>query len=99
MKTPITQRLAVFGANLRDQSLGQFVVHSATCADCAKLKGEQRHDRDYSSLQEVGEDIWSDHIAEGSLDRSEALDEIWFAPCVRLPRIVTPDVDVVFIRR
>jgi len=78
-------KLAIFGANLRDQSKGQFIVHTADCADCAKLRHETRHSGEYASLLEVSKDIWSDMINEGSMTAEDGMQEIHFAPCVKLP--------------
>ena len=78
-------KLKIFGANLRDQSKGQFVVHSADCADCAKLEKIREHCsvETHSSKQSVASAIYSDMISEGSMTDIEALNggEIHFAPC------------------
>ena len=78
-------KLKVFGANLRDQSKGQFVVHTADCADCRKLElaGEHCHVGDYDSQLAVSKSIWQDMIDEGSMTAEDGLCEIHFAPCTK----------------
>lgn len=78
-------KLTVFGANLRDQSKGAFVVHTADCKDCKKLAHENKSTAEYGSYLEVSADIWSDMINEGSMTAEEGLCEIHFAPCVKFP--------------
>lgn len=77
-------KLKIFGANLKDQSKGQFVVHAADCADCGKLKGEQCVTEEHSDMLSVSRSIFSDMIAEGSMSANDGLGEIHFAPCVKL---------------
>lgn len=75
-------KLAVFDCN----SVGQFEVHAANCADCAKTKkrtGLDYHVADYNTALEVSNDIWMDMIAEGSMTAEEGLAEIVFKPCVK----------------
>ena len=78
-------KLKIFGANLRDQSKGQFVIHAADCADCAKLEKlrevcvVQEHDSELS----VSRSIWSDMINEGSMTAEDGLGEMHFAPCAK----------------
>jgi hypothetical protein len=80
-------RLKIFGANLRDQSKGQFVVHAADCADCKKLEkiGEHCCVEEHASCLSVSASIWSDCIAEGSMTADDGMNEIHFAPCVKIP--------------
>lgn len=75
----------IFGANLRDQSKGQFVAHEANCKDCAKLEKLREHCRiaSYGSAIQLSADIWSDIIAEGGMTAEDGLHEIHFAPCVK----------------
>ena len=77
--------LKIFGANLRDQSKGQFVVHAANCADCAKLEKQREHcvTAEHDSELSVSRSIWSDMINEGSMTAEDGLMEIHFAPCVK----------------
>jgi hypothetical protein len=78
-------KLKIFGSNLKDQSKGQFVVHAADCADCAKLHklGEHCSIEEHADALSVSRAIWSDMIAEGSMTAEEGLMEIHFAPCVK----------------
>lgn len=78
------QTLKIFGANLRDQSKGQFVVHDADCRDCAKLHKLREHFsvEDHGSNESVVRSIYADIMAEGaSLD--QCIGEVYFAPCVK----------------
>ena len=78
-------KLKIFGANLRDQSQGQFVVHAADCADCKKLHklGEHCCVEEHASALSVSRSIWSDMINEGSMTAEDGLQEIHFAPCCK----------------
>lgn len=80
-------KLKIFGANLRDQSKGAFVVHAADCADCKKLQkiGEHFCVEEHASAVSVSQSIWSDMINEGSMTAQDGLGEIHFAPCVKFP--------------
>ena len=77
-------KLKIFGANLRDQSKGQFVVHAADCADCVKLEKIKEHCsvENHDSQISVSRSIWGDIINEGSMTAEDGLLEIHFAPCV-----------------
>lgn len=79
-------KLKIFGANLRDQSKGQFVVHAADCADCKKLEkiGEHCCIETHDTFLGVSASIWSDMINEGSMSAEDGLAEIHFAPCAKL---------------
>jgi hypothetical protein len=81
-------KLKIFGANLRDQSKGAFVVHAADCADCAKLHKLNEHCviEDHTSHESVSRSIWADMIDEGSMTAADGLGEIHFAPCVKFGR-------------
>jgi len=79
------QTLKIFGANLRDQSKGQFVVHAEGCADCAKLKGEHSRTETHATALSVSASIWADMIRDGEMTADEGLNEIHFAPCVTIP--------------
>lgn len=78
-------KLKIFGANLRDQSKGSFVVHAAGCKDCAKLEkiGEHFSIEEHNSELEVSQSIWSDMINEGSMTVEDGLGDIHFCPCVK----------------
>jgi hypothetical protein len=78
-------KLKIFGANLRDQSKGQFVIHAADCADCAKLEKLREHCvvETHDSELSVSRSIWSDMINEGSMTAEDGMNEIHFAPCVK----------------
>ena len=80
----MNQLLTIFGPNLRDQSKGDFVVHAADCADCAKLRAEQWSRGEYTSQDAVLRDLYSDHIAEGSCTIEDARGSVHFAPCVKV---------------
>ncbi len=79
-------KLTIFGANLRDQSKGQFVIHAADCADCKKLARETQDTGEFNSELEVSKHIWSDIINEGSMTAEDGLNEIHFAPCVKFSK-------------
>ena len=76
-------KLKIFGANLRDQSKGTFVVHEAACRDCAKLEklGENFCVENHDSRLSVSGSIWLDMIQEGGMSAQDGLSEIHFAPC------------------
>jgi hypothetical protein len=81
-----SQKLKIFGANLQDQSLGQFVVHDTACQDCKKLEKLKEHCtiETHTSLLSVARSIWNDMISEGEMTAEDGLDEIHFCPCVKL---------------
>lgn len=86
----ITQRVTICGPNLRDQSKGTFHVHAADCADLvrgAQREPEYRHGWtiDATTHDDVGDNIYEDHIAEGSMKPGEGKDDCHFFPCVKLP--------------
>jgi len=78
-------KLKIFGANLRDQSKGQFVVHAADCADCQKLEKLREHFcvEEHATALSVSASIWADMINEGSMTADDGLNEIHFAPCCK----------------
>lgn len=78
-------QVKIFGANLRDQSKGQHVVHLATCADCKKLEkiGENFTVEEHDSEQSVVEGIYSDMIRENGDSWTAYAQEVYFAPCVK----------------
>jgi len=79
------QKLTIFGANLRDQSKGQFVVHAADCADCKKLARETQDTAEFSTVTEVVKYVWADILNGGSSSFNDCLGEMHFAPCVTIP--------------
>lgn len=76
-------KLTIFGANLEDQSKGQFVVHTSECKDCKKLARETQDKVEFASELEVAAYIYADMINEGSMTAADGLGEIHFAPCVK----------------
>ncbi len=80
-------KLTIFGANLRDQSKGQFVVHEATCQHCERLRHEHKFTDDFDSQQSVVETLYSDFFAEEGTTWDYYEDEVYFCPCCKdLPR-------------
>jgi len=73
-------KLTIFGANLRDQSKGQFVVHATGCAHCARLAREQKSTGEYDSAEAVARDVYADQMNEG-LELADAMMDIHFCPC------------------
>jgi hypothetical protein len=102
-------RVTIIGPNLRqaDERRGTFHVHAAGCADIARTltrNGLGEYDAwtaEASSRAEVGEEIYGDHIAEGSMTTDDAVADCYFAPCVALtdesdrihPRMDNPRYD------
>lgn len=88
----MTMRVAIYGPNLPNsmQRKGGFHVHASNCADCAKLDKhpsvDERWDIDVSSVAEIGEEIYADHIAEGSMTLDDAVSDLYLYPCVNLPK-------------
>lgn len=80
-------KIKIFGANLRDQSKGSFVVHACDCRDADKLQriGEAMVIEDHASQLSVSASIWSDMIREESMTPQDGLCEIHFCPCAKLP--------------
>lgn len=78
-------KVKIFGANLRDQSKGAFVVHAADCADCKKLEAlrENCYIEEHDSALSISRSIWADMINEGSMSAEDGLQEIHFSPCVK----------------
>jgi predicted PP-loop superfamily ATPase len=83
-------KVRIFGANLRDQSKGVFVVHAADCADCKKLAHETSCIETHESALSISKSIWGDMIDEGSMTVEDGLMEIHFAPCVKFARTHEP---------
>lgn len=93
-------QIEIFGPNLRDQSKGQFHVHAAACGDCkhygrnGKFGGEDGWKIESDSQLKVSTEIHCDILSDYGLTPDDAegvellrawLDDIWFAPCVKLP--------------
>lgn len=78
-------KLKIFGPNLRDQSKGQFVIHTHDCKDCEKLEKlrEYCHVEEHDSYLSVSSSLWEDMINEGSMTAQDGLGEMHFAPCVQ----------------
>jgi hypothetical protein len=85
--------VTVCGPNLPDQSKGDMHVHAAGCADLKRgqLRQADKWTVEVDSVQAVVEAIYSDMIAECDPDEPygtwvdyEA--DLYFAPCVHLPR-------------
>jgi hypothetical protein len=78
-------KLKIFGANLMDQSKGQFVVHTADCKDCRKLEklGENCSVEHHDSELSVSRSIYADQIQYNGFTAEDGLGEIYFAPCVK----------------
>jgi hypothetical protein len=82
-----TQSVTIFGPNLRDQSKGQFIVHDYNCNDCGKLRHEiSQNVMDAKSMQSIAESWYLDQINEGSCSMDDAINNMHFAPCVKLSR-------------
>jgi hypothetical protein len=79
-------KVTICGPNLNDQSKGTFHVHAEGCADLkrnAQREPEYRHGWtiEAASRDEVGDEIYADHIAEGSMRPGEGADDCHFFPC------------------
>lgn len=69
------------------QNEAWMVVHATGCADIRRYgPGNQNCTLDASTVTEAAADLASDFIAEGSMTLDQALDDIHFAPCVKLPK-------------
>jgi hypothetical protein len=87
-----TQHVRVFGPNLRDQSKGTFHVHAEGCADNRHYGPGKRYGGDdydgwlmeAASHDDVGDSIYEDHIAEGSMEPGEGKHDCHFFPCVKM---------------
>jgi len=64
-------------------------VHKTGCTDLLRLRGPQQSTFEADSLTEAAADLAADFIAEGSMTVERALQHIHFAPCVRLPLVVS----------
>jgi hypothetical protein len=78
--------VTICGPNLNDQSSGQFHVHAAGCADLkrgAMREPEYRHGWtiEATTRDDVGDEIYADHIAEGSMEPGEGKDDCKFFDC------------------
>lgn len=80
--------ISVFGPNLADQSKGQWHVHAAECGDCRhygptkKYGGDFADTFEWSSVQDIVEDICSDMVNDGEQWEDMALDFHLF-PCAK----------------
>jgi hypothetical protein len=59
-------KLTIFGPNLspKHQATGDFHVHALGCRDCRNYKGDEVENFEATTIREIVEDIYSDHIAE-----------------------------------
>jgi hypothetical protein len=76
--------VTVCGPNLRDQSKGQFHVHAEGCADLLRSREPEYRNGwtiEASTRDQVGDDIYADMIAEGSMESGEGTSECYFFPC------------------
>jgi len=78
-------KVTVVGPNLFDQSKGSFHAHKAGCADLKRDPNYRGQDLSYTfdadTRDEVGDEIYGDHIAEGSMEPGEGKYDVHFAPC------------------
>ena len=82
-------KVVIIGPNLRKQERGQFHVHAEGCGDIVR---DPRHygytlaaphmPVEANTRDEVGDYIYEDHIAEGSMQPGEGAEDCYFAPCV-----------------
>lgn len=99
-------KIEIFGPNLSDQRKGQFHVHAADCGDCkhygprGKFGGETGWKIEADSKLAVSEEIHCDILGDYGLTPEDAegremlldwLSEIWFAPCIKLPKEGGPE--------
>lgn len=86
------QRVVIVGPNLPSslQRLGQHHVHAEGCADLKRgairpYAETEAYVAEARSMTEIGEDLYADFLAEGSMQPDEVLMDLHFAPCVTLP--------------
>lgn len=88
-------KVAICGPNLRDQSRGQFHVHTVDCKDLTRMQKQEpeylpghRMEFDVESKQQAVEYVYCDHIDENEGNPpwdtwTAYLDEFYFFPCVK----------------
>ena len=79
-------QVTICGPNLNDQSNGSFHVHAADCADLKRGAQREPAYRDGWTIEaatrdEVGDEIYADHIDEGSMEPGEGTSDCHFFPC------------------
>jgi len=88
--------VTVIGPNLmtKDAERGEMHVHAAGCRDIARTEKRNQLGKSYShdligaaSKEQVADWIYCDHIDEGSMTLDDAMDQLYFAPCVKLPLV------------
>lgn len=85
--TEDTVLVGICGPNLRDQSKGQFHVHSADCRDLrlygpdAALRGEVPWFADVTDRAGAVYEVYADQIGEGS-PYDACRQDLHFAPCL-----------------
>jgi len=83
-------RVHIIGPNLPDQSKGGFHVHAEGCSDVKRSKlyaspefdGDKSYVYDLPSAVAAGDEVYADHIAEGSMEPGEGVHDLYFFPCV-----------------
>lgn len=88
----VTMEVQICGPNLNHPSTGcAFRVHAATCSHakrdmCPPLNWDENGWKmQASSLQEIAACIYKDMINEGSMTEDDALEDVDFCACVKLP--------------
>jgi len=79
-------RVTICGPNLNDQSKGQFHIHAEGCADLTRKLSREPEYRygwtiDADTRDQVGDEIYADHIEEGSMNPGEGTSDCNFFPC------------------
>jgi hypothetical protein len=87
----MTMTVVAVGPNLSDQSKGTFRVHKHDCADLKKdlrLTRERPWVLSVATKRELVEDVYPPGDFEWSdgPDDESYWGDIWFAPCVTIPR-------------
>lgn len=83
-------KVVVIGPNLWKQDKGQFHVHAVGCADINRDPHRYGYRQaaphmviEANSPDAVGDEIYADHIGEGSMNPGEGTSDCHFAPCVK----------------
>ena len=90
-------KVTIQGPNLRDQSRGQFHVHSMTCADNRRYGPDKQYGGEegawsieVKSKMDVSQDVYCDVLSDQGLTPEDPegrailrswLSDFWFAPC------------------
>lgn len=88
-------RVVICGPNLNDQSKGQFHAHAEGCADLRRMASREPEYRHGWTVEvetriEVGDNIYEDHIGEGTMLSGEGVDDVHFFPCLKDLRMGSP---------